>query len=77
MAFQIEGGSSGMPQAGASAAKRDVRVLARGRSSSQLMFKGSGRSTVFLIGRWGRLFSDTLLQYDASWCNEAWTGGAS
>jgi integrase/recombinase XerD len=46
------------------------------REALKPMFKGSGRSTVFLIGRWGRLSSDTLLQYDTSWCNAAWTGGA-
>jgi hypothetical protein len=35
VASQIEGASSGIPQAGASITKRDVRVFARGRSSSQ------------------------------------------
>src|SRR5919108_1919438 len=32
--FQIAGVSGGLPQAGASAAKREVRVFARGRSSN-------------------------------------------
>ena len=34
MGFQTAGVSRGMPQTGASAAKREVRVLARGRSSN-------------------------------------------
>ena len=41
------------------------------------MFKGLGRSTVFLLGRCGRLSSDALLQCDTSRWDEDWIGGTS